>query len=75
MLVRTCPSCGSTNVHRSRRRNLTEQLAALVFRRPFRCFECNNRYISWRFGKSMAPKDAKRPRKGKGRDHGEEAQA
>lgn len=63
MVVRACPKCGSVNVHRSRRRHFPEHLLALVLLRPYRCFDCKTRYFGWRFGKSMAPPDAKHPRR------------
>ena len=44
-----CPNCGSTRVHRSHRRGFFERiLLPLVGRRPFRCADCNHRFIASR---------------------------
>jgi len=44
--VRSCPSCGSKLVGRSRRRGLIESLILpLLFIRPYRCEECHYRYL------------------------------
>jgi hypothetical protein len=63
MLVRVCPKCGSTDVHRSRRRTFKDHLRTLVFMRPFRCFQCKLRFYSWRFDKKIPGESgAKSPR-------------
>ena len=43
---RRCPDCGSRDIHRSKRRGITEKLILpLVITRPFRCGECDSRYF------------------------------
>jgi hypothetical protein len=45
-----CPNCGSIRVRRSLRNGLYEGLfLRLLFRAPFRCFDCGTRY----FGSSL----------------------
>jgi hypothetical protein len=39
-----CRYCGSTNVRRSHLANLFERCLALICIRPFRCFDCNQRF-------------------------------
>lgn len=39
-----CPICGSTNIHRSKRRGIAERVACRVTPvRPFRCNNCEAR--------------------------------
>ena len=41
-----CPRCGSTNVRRSRRRGLLERvLLRLLGLRPYRCEDCDERFL------------------------------
>lgn len=47
----TCPQCGSSRVHRSRRRDLFEKSLSILRGRMHRCRECNARYV--RFGGSL----------------------
>jgi len=44
MRAHKCPICGSTNIHRSRRKGIAEQVACRVTPiRPFRCNDCDTR--------------------------------
>ncbi len=46
---KVCPNCGSARVHRSHRRGFYERvLLPLLGRRPFRCADCEHRFISFR---------------------------
>jgi len=48
--ARICPRCGRTDVHRSRRRSFFERLVfPLVLMRPYRCNDCNHRYLDFTF--------------------------
>jgi hypothetical protein len=39
-----CPLCGSTNIHRSKRKGIAENVACRVTPiRPFRCNNCDRR--------------------------------
>jgi len=42
----TCPSCGSDNVHRSRRK-WYERPISLIGIRPYRCYHCDRRFFSF----------------------------
>lgn len=43
-----CPICGSTDIHRSRRRGIAEQIACrLTPVRPFRCNACDARIYAY----------------------------
>jgi len=43
-----CPLCGSTNIHRSKRKGIAEQLACRFTPvRPFRCNDCDNRIYAF----------------------------
>ena len=45
MESRQCPTCGSKNIHRSRRQGFYERLVLRIrSQRPYRCMECNGRY-------------------------------
>jgi transposase-like protein len=39
-----CPHCYSTDIHRSHRRNVTEQLLSALFLFPYRCQACQSRF-------------------------------
>lgn len=41
---RRCPTCGSDEVRRSRRRGLLEALLNLVGVKPYRCQRCDTRF-------------------------------
>ena len=45
MTTTHCPQCGSTGVHRSRRRSRTERILALAGGRVRRCHGCNLRLL------------------------------
>ena len=52
---KACPKCGSSRVHRSHRRGFLERvLLPLLGRRPFRCADCEHRFLASRFGRSRA---------------------
>ena len=51
-----CPECGSTNIHRSRRKGSFERDVLTPFAvYPFRCSDCQARFK--RFRMSMLPKN------------------
>ncbi len=68
MFVRVCSKCGGVNVHRSRRRGLLEYFYSLALMRPYRCFDCNTRFFTFRFAHSMASPDVKRRHRHEHRD-------
>ncbi|OFV98344.1 MAG: hypothetical protein A3H28_17330 [Acidobacteria bacterium RIFCSPLOWO2_02_FULL_61_28] len=41
---RVCPECGKEQVHRSRRRTLSDYLLSLAGLVPYRCHECDHRF-------------------------------
>ena len=43
-----CPSCDSEKTHRSHRQGITERLASILNIYPYRCDECNNRFLARR---------------------------
>src|SRR6185295_15711485 len=45
---KTCPTCSGQSTHRSHRRGLVENLASLVKFYPYRCDDCNNRFLGKR---------------------------
>ncbi len=48
--ARICPRCGRTDVHRSHRRSFAERIIfPFIFLRPFRCDDCNHRYLDFTF--------------------------
>src|SRR3979490_1969822 len=52
-----CPDCGSSSVHRSRRKGFGEHILHTVFFiSPFRCRACDSRYFRFRFGNHSAAK-------------------
>ena len=48
-----CPKCKHNTADRSHRKGVMERLAHLVGYSPYRCHECNLRFLSFRF--SAAP--------------------
>jgi transposase-like protein len=51
-----CPSCSSSKIHRSRRNGLVERsLLKVLAVHPYRCEECDERYLS--FGHRRKPLD------------------
>jgi len=45
---RRCPRCSSESIHRSHRRGVIENLTSLIGYFPYRCDDCNNRYLARR---------------------------
>ena len=45
---RRCPRCESEMTHRSHRQGITERLASTLSIYPYRCDECNNRFLARR---------------------------
>jgi hypothetical protein len=46
--MKSCPECGSTKIHLSRRRGIEERIIlAMIFVRPFRCLRCDARFYRW----------------------------
>jgi len=41
----TCPKCKSDTAHRSHRRNLLERAAAALWIYPYRCKNCEHRFL------------------------------
>jgi hypothetical protein len=39
-----CPGCSGTNIHRSRRNGLFDELRALLGLWPYRCYRCQKRF-------------------------------
>lgn len=48
-MAKTCPACGSDQVHRSKRRPW-ERLLALLAVRAFRCHKCDHRFYAFTGG-------------------------
>ena len=45
-----CPNCESARIHLSRRKGFLEKgILAMIFIRPFRCEECDDRFFRWCF--------------------------
>ncbi len=44
-----CPKCHKDRAHRAHRRGLKENLAALFSRFPYRCHECEHRFLVYRY--------------------------
>jgi hypothetical protein len=57
-----CPNCDSARIHLSRRRGFLEKgILSVIFVRPFRCEECDDRFLHWCFGTNPnAPRSHKR---------------
>src|SRR5258708_350332 len=45
---RRCPRCSSESTHRSHRRGVIENLTSVISYFPYRCDDCNNRYLARR---------------------------
>jgi hypothetical protein len=59
MLIRQCPSCGSRDVHRCRKRTLLEVwILPLILIRPFRCMGCYQRYYGFFFSRQAGINEA-----------------
>ena len=43
-----CPACGSTNIRRSQRRNIFENALHGLRLRPWRCLDCQARFLRFR---------------------------
>lgn len=43
-----CPTCGSQELRLSHRRNILERALSLISFRPFRCLDCNERFLKFR---------------------------
>jgi hypothetical protein len=46
--AKLCPTCSSPSTHRSHRRGLVENLISVVKVYPYKCDDCNNRFLSKR---------------------------
>jgi hypothetical protein len=58
-----CPTCGSTWIHRSRRKDLMESLLHYVlFMSPYRCNECDERHLRFRLAKHIQRPPTHSPR-------------
>jgi len=58
-----CPSCGSTSIHRSRRKDFVETiLHYILFMSPYRCDECYERHFRFRLAKHAQRPSAQSPR-------------
>jgi len=52
----TCPNCQSSRTHRSKTKGMVEiVVAAIIFRRPFRCEECDERFFRWSISEKRPP--------------------
>jgi hypothetical protein len=58
VIVRVCPKCRGTNIHRSRRHG-PEYLMAFFLLRPFRCNDCEKRFWSFLYAKTLAARKHK----------------
>jgi len=53
-----CRYCGSSEVHRSHRRDLKERfLLRMLLRAPYRCNNCTRRFAHWYLGPDIRAKD------------------
>ena len=53
-----CRYCGSSEIHRSHRRDLHERvLLRMLLRAPYRCNACARRFADWYFGPDTGAKD------------------
>ena len=51
-----CPNCGSALTHRSWKKGIVERmLLAAIFVRPFRCEECDFRFLRWSIAEKPGP--------------------
>ncbi len=46
--AKSCPACSSENTHRSHRRGIIENVASLAHIYPYRCDDCNKRFLGQR---------------------------
>jgi predicted Zn-ribbon and HTH transcriptional regulator len=46
--AKQCPRCESDMIHRSHRQGITERLASALSIYPYRCDNCNNRFLARR---------------------------
>jgi transposase-like protein len=52
----TCPNCRSSAIHRSKTKGFRETVfLAMIFRRPFRCEECDSRFVRWSLSEKRGP--------------------
>jgi hypothetical protein len=52
----TCPNCRSSLTHRSKTKGILESVfLAMIFRRPFRCEECDSRFFRWSISEKPGP--------------------
>lgn len=42
-----CPYCGSKAIRRSKRRGMVESSLSLIWVRPFRCKDCDQRFYAF----------------------------
>lgn len=49
-----CPNCKKDRAHRAHRREVKEHLAALFSRFPYRCHECDHRFLVYRYSEPEA---------------------
>jgi len=55
-MILTCPNCQSSRIHRSKTKGVVEIVfATLLFRRPFRCEECDTRFFRWSITEKPRP--------------------
>jgi hypothetical protein len=52
---RPCPKCSGQSTHRSHRRGLVENLASVANYYPYRCDDCNNRFLGKRKRSAIEP--------------------
>jgi len=50
-----CPKCKSERAHRSHRRDPWEKAASLLAIYPYRCAECQHRFLQFRFAPPEPP--------------------
>lgn len=44
-----CPKCHKDRAHRAHRSGIRERIAALFSRHPYRCHECGQRFLVYRY--------------------------
>jgi hypothetical protein len=50
-----CPKCKTDGAHRSHRRGVKERLASLVAFYPYRCLQCDHRFLRFRYQSEGEP--------------------